>query len=83
MNEGNGHSVGGLPFLIVGSGGGYFKTGRAVRLGTWTTKTGPYWKSSSGVPNNKLLAAVGNAMDVPMESFGAAGYGGVLTELSK
>jgi hypothetical protein len=80
MNEGAGHYVGGLPFVLLGSCGGYFKTGRTVKLGNWASKTGNYWRGDSGVPHNKLLASIGNAMGVPMTSFGE-GYSGTLDEL--
>jgi hypothetical protein len=80
MNEGSNHYVAGLPFTLIGSCGGYFKTGRTVKLGDWATKTGEYWKGDSNVPHNKLLATLGNAMDVPMDSFGE-GYTGTLDEL--
>jgi hypothetical protein len=59
--------VGKIPFLLIGSCGGYFKTGRAVRY--------------SKVPHNKLLATICNAMDVPVTSFGAPGYEGTLPDL--
>ncbi|HYQ15486.1 MAG TPA: DUF1552 domain-containing protein [Polyangiaceae bacterium] len=80
MNEGSGHYVGGLPFVLIGSCGGYFKTGRTVQLGNWAGRSGSYWKGDSGVPHNKLLASLGNALDVPMASFGE-GYDGTLDEL--
>jgi hypothetical protein len=80
MNEGSAHYVGGLPFVLIGSCGGYFKTGRTVKLGNWAKKTGEYWSGDSNVPHNKLLASLGNAMDVPMDSFGE-GYAGALDEL--
>ncbi|HVY31373.1 MAG TPA: DUF1552 domain-containing protein [Polyangiaceae bacterium] len=80
MNEGSGHYVGGMPFLLIGSCGGYFKTGRTVKLGNWANKTGEYWNGDSGVPHNKLLASLSNAMDVPCDSFGE-GYAGTLDEL--
>lgn len=80
MNEGSNHYVGGMPFLLIGSCGGYFKTGRTVQLGNWAGKQGEYWKGDSGVPHNKLLATLGNALDVPMEAFGE-GYSGTLDEL--
>lgn len=80
MNEGSGHYVGGLPFVLIGSCGGYFKTGRTVKLGNWAKKTGEYWNGDSGVPHNKLLASLSNAMDVPCDSFGE-GYAGTLDEL--
>jgi hypothetical protein len=67
MDEGANHYVGKIPFLLIGSCGGYFKTGRVVR----------YAKT----PHNKLLATLCNAMDVPVTSYGAPGYEGTLPEL--
>jgi hypothetical protein len=80
MAEGAAHYVGGLPFVLIGSCGGYFKTGRTVQLGNWAGKQGEYWKGDGGVPHNKLLATLASAMDVPMDSFGE-GYAGTLDEL--
>lgn len=80
MSEGSFHHVGGVPFVLVGSCGGYFKTGQTVKLGNWAKKTGEYWSGETGVPHNKLLASLANAMDVPMASFGE-GYAGTLDEL--
>lgn len=80
MNEGSGHFVGGLPFVLIGSCGGYFKTGRTVKLGSWASQTGNYWQRESGVPHNKLLASLASALDVPTASFGE-GYSGTLDEL--
>jgi Protein of unknown function (DUF1552) len=80
MNEGSGHYVAGMPFVLIGSCGGYFKTGRTVKLGNWANKTGTYWSGDSNVPHNKLLASLSNAMDVPCTSFGE-GYTGTLDEL--
>jgi hypothetical protein len=80
MNEGSGHYVAGLPFVLIGSCGGYFKTGRTVKLGNWANKNGEYWNGDSNVPHNKLLASLSNAMDVPATSFGE-GYAGTLDEL--
>jgi len=80
MNEGAGHYNGRLPFTLIGSAGGYFKTGRVVKLGTWAGKTGNYWTGDSGVANNKVLATLGNALDMPMDGFGT-GYAGTLPEL--
>ena len=80
MNEGSGHYVAGMPFVLIGSCGGYFKTGRTVKLGDWANKTGTYWNGDSNVPHNKLLASLSNAMDVPATSFGE-GYAGTLDEL--
>jgi hypothetical protein len=80
MNEGSQHYVGGMPFTLIGSCGGYLKTGAVAKLGAWAGKTGEYWKGDSGVPHNKLLATLASAMDVPTDSFGE-GYAGTLDEL--
>jgi hypothetical protein len=57
-----------IPFTLIGSCGGFFKTGRVV-------------KYPSG-PHNKLLATICNAMDVPMTGYGAPELSGTLPELS-
>jgi hypothetical protein len=82
MNDGSTHYVGGLPFVLIGSCGGYFKTeGRAVKLGKWAGRTSN-WTEAGGVPHNQLLASLSNAMDVPVQSFGESKYPGTLdTEL--
>lgn len=80
MAEGSSHYIAGIPFVLIGSCGGYFKTGRTVKLGNWANKTGEYWKGDSNVPHNKLLASLSNAMDVPTTAFGE-GYAGALDEL--
>jgi hypothetical protein len=80
MNEGSAHYVGGMPFVLIGSCGGYFKTGRTVKLGNWANKNNEYWNGDSNVPHNKLLATLSNAMDVPAMAFGE-GYAGTLDEL--
>ena len=66
MEEGASHYVGKCPFLLIGSCGGYFKSG-VVRY--------------SKTPHNKLLATLCNAMDVPVTGYGAPGYSGTLPEL--
>jgi len=68
MEDGASHYVGRIPFLLIGSCGGYFKTGKVVRY--------------SKTPHNKLLATVCNAMDVPVTSYGAPGFEGTLPELT-
>ena len=72
MCEGADHGVQGIPWLLIGSCGGYFKTGRVVKFGTWIGKAGNYYTAASGVPHNKLLATLCNAMGVPMTGFGPA-----------
>lgn len=67
MDEGASHYVGKSPFLLIGSCGGYLKTGQVVRY--------------SKTPHNRLLATLCNAMDVPVTGYGAPGYEGTLPEL--
>ena len=69
MCDGADHGVNRVPFLIVGSAGGYLNTGRTVRY--------------DKLPHNRLLATLCNAMDVPVTSYGAPGYEGTLPELVK
>jgi hypothetical protein len=57
MNEGDFHDVRSLPYLIIGSGGGFFKTGTCVQL-------------ASNAPNNQLLASVCHAMDLQIANVG-------------
>ena len=49
MSEGSFHDVRNIPYVIIGSGGGFFKTGRMVTL-------------ASNVPNNHLLTSVLHAL---------------------
>ena len=49
MSEGSFHDVRNIPYTIIGSGGGFFKTGRMVTLAT-------------NVPNNHLLTSVLHAL---------------------
>jgi hypothetical protein len=82
MSEGSFHSVSAIPFILVGGAGGALRTGRSVRVGGWATKAGQYWKAgNSGVPHNRLLASVCNALDLPGEGFGDPKYTGTLAEL--
>jgi Protein of unknown function (DUF1552) len=57
MNEGNVHGVFSIPFLLIGSCGGFFHTGRVVRF--------------DKLPHNKLLTTLCHAMDVPVSSVGS------------
>jgi hypothetical protein len=68
MDEGANHYVGKVPFVMIGSCGGYFNTGRVLKY--------------NKVAHNRLLTSLCNAMDVPVTEFGAASYGGPLTELN-
>ena len=62
------HETTGVPVMMAGSCGGYFKTGRSLAL-------------PAGTPNNGLLVALCNAMGAPVTTFGQASYGGELTVL--
>ena len=62
------HETTGVPVIMAGSCGGYFKTGRSLAL-------------PAGTPNNGLLVALCNAMGTPVTTFGEASYGGELTVL--
>jgi Protein of unknown function (DUF1552) len=62
------HETTGVPVVMAGSCGGYFKTGRSLAL-------------PAGTPNNGLLVALCNAMDTPVTTFGETSYGGELTAL--
>ncbi len=67
MEDGASHYVGRIPFLMVGSCGGYFKTGRLVDLGK--------------EPHNKLLTTICNAMGMNVTSYGDPKYAGTLPTL--
>jgi hypothetical protein len=56
ITRGNSHSHIDAPFILAGSGGGYFKTGRRLDYG--------------GVPHNNLLVSVMNAMGDDATTFG-------------
>ena len=62
------HETTGVPVVMAGSCGGYFKTGRSLAL-------------PAGTPNNGLLVALCNAMGAPVTTFGETSYGGELTVL--
>jgi hypothetical protein len=61
LSVGSTHSHKDVPFLTIGSAGGYFKTGRYLELG--------------GVPNNRLLVSILNAMGVEASTFGHPDFG--------
>lgn len=69
ITRGNTHSNIDSPFIMAGSGGGYFKTGR-------------YLSFDGTVPHNNLLVSIMNAMGLPGETFGNPAYcTGPLVEL--
>jgi hypothetical protein len=62
------HEFNNVPALIAGNAGGYFKTGRSIKLPNNTAQNG-------------ILIALANALGVPTETFGRAEYGGELSAL--
>jgi hypothetical protein len=62
------HEFNNVPALIAGNAGGYFKTGRSIKL---PDNTAP----------NGILIAMANALGVPTQTFGRAEYGGELAVL--
>ncbi len=61
------HEFKGVPAILAGSCGGYFKTGRSLAL--------------TSTPNNGVLIALANAAGVPTTTFGETIYGGELAAL--
>jgi len=57
ITQGNTHSHVDAPFLLAGSGGGYFKTGRHLNF-------------AGDIPHNNLLVSIMNAMGLPATTFG-------------
>jgi hypothetical protein len=65
MSEGAAHYVGQIPFVLIGSGGGFFKTGRLVTL-------------ANQVPHNQLLTSILHAMGIASTGVGDPKYPGDL-----
>jgi len=67
---GNGsHDLSRLPWIVAGSAGGYFRTGRYIQL----PRTRPSYYSGSGDvgrPHNDLFVSIANAMGVDVDTFG-------------
>ena len=76
FGNGSTHDVRGGPFVIIGSCGGYFKTGQYLKFGDF----GPATKEANRryTPHNGLLVSLCNAMQAPRETFGEPVYGGEL-----
>jgi hypothetical protein len=80
-SEGASHAIRGVPTIVAGSAGGYFKTGRYVKLGDWGSTN--YNRATRYVPHNGLLVSMANAMDVPIAAYPLTDkrYGGEITAL--
>jgi hypothetical protein len=79
MADGDLHTVRGMPWVLAGSCGGYFRTGRYLRFGDWGQASPTSGKNM--VPHNGILVGLANAMGVPTETFGDSQYGGELPGL--
>jgi hypothetical protein len=62
MREGNDHYTASIPYVMIGSCGGHFKTGQIVGL--------------NGTPNNHLLTSICHAVGLQVASVGDAKYAG-------
>ncbi|MEM6994637.1 MAG: DUF1552 domain-containing protein [Myxococcota bacterium] len=60
LSRGNAHSRRDMPFLLAGSAGGYFPTGR--------------WLQYNGASHNDLLVSLANSMGVQTNTFGNPAY---------
>ncbi|HYO93851.1 MAG TPA: DUF1552 domain-containing protein [Polyangiaceae bacterium] len=70
MNEGANHDVNGIPYLIIGGCGGFFKQGQSISF-------------PKNVPNNHLLTSVGHAMGLQIAGIGDAKFAGDIDALIK
>lgn len=69
LSDGGSHDLRDHEWVVAGSGGGYFRTGRFLRYGD--------------VPHQNLLVSLANAMGVPIDSFGHPAHcTGPLAELT-
>ncbi len=61
ISRSNSHDYRNMPFVLAGSGGGAFQTGRYVR--------------GNGAPTNKLYTSIAHAMGADLETIGDPRYG--------
>lgn len=73
QRTGGGHQTDNLPWLLAGSASGYFRTNQFL---AWPSGT-----QGTSAPQNGVLAAICNAMDVPVDYYGSADYGGEFSAL--
>ena len=77
FSDGQGHTTGDLPVIVVG-GGGYFKLGQSILVNGSTASTAGVARGQGN--SNKLLCTVLNAVGVPTSRF-SDGEPGELTDL--
>jgi hypothetical protein len=78
---GHNHSMTHVPYMIFGSCGGYFKTGRFLKYGPAKGTDNPPGLAARGDPHNRLLVSLAAAMDVDATSFGDKRYAEELSGL--
>lgn len=61
------HDLSRLPWVLIGSGGGYFRTGRYLRFGDPESLSA---YGERGVPHNNLFVSLANAMGIETDTFG-------------
>jgi hypothetical protein len=76
QNKGNNHSRFTMPYLLAGSAGGYFKTGRYLKYfedaDADAEKAG---EPPTDIGHNRLLVSLCNAMGIETEEFGDPRFG--------
>jgi hypothetical protein len=67
QSNGGSHDRNDMPFVLAGSCGGFFGTGRCIDF--------------QGRPHNDLLVTLAHAMNVPLERFGDDNFTGPIDDL--
>ncbi len=75
QRTGGGHQTDRVAWILAGNAHGYFKTGQYIQ--------NPSGKAGQSAPQNGVLTALCNAMDVPVQSYGSADYGTELAGLRR
>lgn len=73
QRTGGGHQTDRVAWILAGSAHGHFKTGQYIQH--------PSGKPGRSAPQNAILTALCNAMDVPAQHYGSPDYGGPCAEL--
>ncbi|MEZ4256667.1 MAG: DUF1552 domain-containing protein [Polyangiales bacterium] len=80
QSTGNNHSREDMPYILAGTAGGAFNSGRYVR---YTPKPADRAANQRGEPHNKLLVSIANAYGVETDVVGSGKYGkGALPNLT-
>jgi hypothetical protein len=73
------HQLDDVPFIVAGNAGGFIKTGLNLDYGGRPNVPGP---RKAGPQHNRLLVTIGQAMGLPLETFGTLDKGtGPLSEI--